>query len=188
MQRPDPAGGAGLKGFTSQRYTDSMYLLANRPLLKQWLRAAALVAAMSCLLVHPVFAQRADADPPGLSPQQAAQNKQNQGQIAATGWLQLLDVGDWGGSWERASPKFRSLVPLDKWMDGVPQLRKPFGRFVSRTLVESNHRTAMPGLPPGQYVSTRFSTQFSNQPNVTEVVTAVLDTDGRWRVVGYYAK
>lgn len=149
----------------------------------------ALVLTFSLHLVSPVHAQTQAANAPSqLSPEQVLTNKKSVAQTAAAGWLLLLDAGDWGGSWERASPAFRSLVPLPQWMDGVPQIRKPFGRFESRTLVESSHKTSLPGRPVGDYVTTRFSTDFADKKAVNEVVTTTLDPDGRWRVTGYFAQ
>ena len=140
-------------------------------------------------MTAPLQAQTNGASAPSqLSAEQVLTNKKSVAQTAAAGWLLLLDAGDWGGSWERASPAFRSLVPLPQWMDGVPQLRKPFGGFVSRTLVESSHKTSLPGRPVGDYVTTRFSTDFSNKKAVNEIVTTTLDPDGRWRVTGYFAQ
>ncbi len=140
-------------------------------------------------LTAPVHAQTSAASAPSqLSAEQVLTNKKSVAQTAAAGWLLLLDAGDWGGSWERASPAFRSMVELPQWMDGVPQIRKPFGRFVSRTLVESSHKTSLPGRPVGDYVTTRFSTDFSEKKGVNEVVTTTLDPDGRWRVTGYFAQ
>lgn len=151
--------------------------------------AAGLLLAFSLCLATPLHAQTPSASAPSqLSAEQVLTNKKALGQTAAAGWLLLLDAGDWGGSWERASPSFRSLVPLPQWMDGVPQLRKPFGRFVARSFVESNHKTSLPGRPPGDYVSSRFSTDFSDKKGVNEVVTTMLDPDGRWRVIGYFAQ
>lgn len=150
---------------------------------------APLLLAFGLCLAVPLQAQTNAASAPSqLSAEQVLTNKKSVAQTAAAGWLLLLDAGDWGGSWERASPAFRSLVPLPQWMDGVPQIRKPFGRFVSRNLVESSHKTSLPGRPVGDYVTTRFSTDFSDKKGVNEVVTTTLDPDGRWRVTGYFAQ
>lgn len=151
--------------------------------------ATAVATLLTLGLALPVQAESpGNGAPSQLSAEQILTNKKNVAQTAAAGWLQLLDVGDWGGSWERASPAFRSLVPLAQWMDGIPPVRKPFGSFMSRTLVESSHKTTLPGRPAGDYVTTRFRTDFSEKKGVSEFVTTTLDPDGRWRVTGYSAQ
>ena len=42
----------------------------------------------------------------------------------------------------------------------------------------------LPGRPDGQYVTAQFASQF-DKGIVDEMVTTMLDTDGRWRVTGY---
>ena len=41
-----------------------------------------------------------------------------------------------------------------------------------------------PGRPPGEYVSVIFLSKFQNK-ELQELVTTVLEPDGRWRVTGY---
>lgn len=110
--------------------------------------------------------------------------KEAAAQLAAGGWLVLLDRSDWGRSWETASSVFRSSVPLPSWMDGIPKAREPFGRMIERTPVEAVYKTSLAGRPPGEYVTVIFETQFDNK-KVEEVVTTVLEADGKWRATGY---
>ena len=110
--------------------------------------------------------------------------KENAGKAAAHAWLAMLDRKDWGTAWEISSSIFRKTVPLGTWMDGIPKVRDPFGKFVEREPAEAFYKTSLPGYPPGHYVSVNFASKFE-KATVNEIVTTVLDTDGRWRVTGY---
>jgi nucleoid-associated protein YgaU len=110
------------------------------------------------------------------------------GRVAAHAWLLLLDRKDWGTAWDSSSAVFRQTVPLGSWMDAVPKVRAPFGNFVEREMVEAVYKTSMPGRPAGHYVSVMFASKFDKNPQVQEVVTAMREPDGRWRVAGYTAR
>lgn len=110
------------------------------------------------------------------------------GQNAAHAWLLLLDRKDWGTAWDASSMVFRQSVPLGTWMDNVPKLRDPFGAFVERQPGVTMYRKILPGRPAGDYVTVTFKTRFASKPDVTETVTTVRESDGRWRVTGYQAQ
>ena len=42
--------------------------------------------------------------------------------------------------------------------------------------------------PDGQYVVFQFDTQFESKRAAIETVTPMLDTDGQWRVSGYFVR
>jgi hypothetical protein len=125
----------------------------------------------------------AQAAPSAAAPRDNAE-KEAAAKLAAGGWLILLDRGDWGRAWETASGVFRSSVPLPAWIEGIPKAREPFGRVVERNPVEAVYKTALEGRPPGEYVTVIFDTKFDNK-QVEEVVTTVLEPDGKWRATGY---
>ena len=106
------------------------------------------------------------------------------GQNAAQAWLMLLDRKDWGTAWDNSSTVFRQTVPLSNWMDSIPKVREPFGRLMVRVPEETVYKTTLPGRPNGHYVSTKFASKFE-KTEIDEIVTTMLDTDGRWRVTGY---
>ena len=110
--------------------------------------------------------------------------KEADGKLAAAGWLVLLDRRDWGTAWESSAGMFPSTVPLSAWMDGIPKVREPLGKFVERTPGESIYKTTLEGRPDGDYVSVIFDSKFDGK-EVEEIVTTVRDGDGRWRVTGY---
>ncbi|RYY88519.1 MAG: DUF4019 domain-containing protein, partial [Comamonadaceae bacterium] len=125
---------------------------------------------------------------PAPAPGSPEEEMANAGKLAAHAWLLLLDRKDWGTAWDATAAVFRQSVPLGSWMDGIPKVRQPFGNFVEREPVEAIYKTTMPGRPAGHYVSVMFKSKFDKNPQVQEVVTAVRDADGRWRVAGYTAR
>jgi hypothetical protein len=46
----------------------------------------------------------------------------------------------------------------------------------------------MPGAPDGEYSVIQFATSFRHKAAATETVTLMKDSDGRWRVSGYYIR
>ncbi|MEW6571079.1 MAG: DUF4019 domain-containing protein [Nitrospirota bacterium] len=50
------------------------------------------------------------------------------------------------------------------------------------------YTTSLPGAPDGEYVVLRYKTVFENKKSSIEIVTPMLDKDGKWRVSGYYIK
>jgi hypothetical protein len=46
----------------------------------------------------------------------------------------------------------------------------------------------LPGAPDGEYVVFDYSSSFEQKSAANERVTTVKDTDGVWRVVGYFVK
>lgn len=139
--------------------------------------------------VAPRPAAPAPAPAPAAAPAaqpgaKADAEKETAGRMAALGWLGLLDRRDWGTAWDSSATAFRQTVPLGNWMDAIPKVREPFGVLKEREPAETVYKTTMPGRPDGHYVSVNFVSRFDKM-TVNEVVTTTLDTDGRWRVMGY---
>ena len=141
---------------------------------------------------------RAPAPPPAAPAQapaagdagRSSANKEmeNAGQLAAAGWLLLLDRKDWGTAWDTSAAMFRATVPLPAWMDGIPKVREPLGAMVERSPADAVYRNQLQGKPAGDYVTAVFNTRFQNKPDAQEVVTTVREPDGKWRVTGYAAR
>ena len=47
---------------------------------------------------------------------------------------------------------------------------------------------ALPGAPDGEYVVIQYESSFEHKQSAIETVTPMLDTDGKWRVSGYFIK
>jgi hypothetical protein len=152
--------------------------------MKKTISLAALGAA--CALV-PLAAFPQSTGGVAQAAPELTSEKEAAARLAAQGWLGLLDRKDWGRAWESTASVFRSKVALGSWMDAIPKVRDQLGNFVDRKPVETAFKTALQGLPAGEYVTVVFQSKFDKR-EVAEVVTTMRDTDGRWRVTGYSAQ
>jgi hypothetical protein len=107
---------------------------------------------------------------------------------AADAWLERIDAGDVEETWRRTSSLFRQLVDPGKWKSSLDQVTGIFGRPLSRYLADSQHRTSIPGGPDGEYVVLEYTTEFERKKEAVETVVTALDTDGEWRVGGYFVR
>ena len=67
-------------------------------------------------------------------------------------------------------------------------MRKPLGKLKTRTLLSKTYATSLPGAPDGKYVVIQYTAVYENKTSAIETVTPMEDTDGTWRVSGYYIK
>src|SRR5688572_15853732 len=107
---------------------------------------------------------------------------------AAEVWLQTIDAGRYGESWDAAASYFRNAVTRQVWEQSLNGVRAPLGALVSRKVKSTEPATRLPGAPDGQYVVIQFDASFANKTRAVETVTPMLDTDGTWRVSGYYIR
>jgi hypothetical protein len=132
-------------------------------------RVFATFALLLALFAQPAFAQDAKAI--------AAQ-------AAARSWLALTDQQDAKASYEAADPKFKSSMTLERWTEGLTNIRGPLGRIDRRTVTTTKFTTKLRGFPPGDYAIVVFRSTYSLR-QMQETVTLDLDSAGAWRVVGY---
>ena len=107
---------------------------------------------------------------------------------AADTWLQLLDGGDVASSWDSASSRLRGAITKAQWESALLSARGPFEPFGERHLLQSQYATEIPNAPPGQYVILQYQTVAGGNRRVVETVVPSVDTDGRWRVGGYFIR
>ncbi len=103
-------------------------------------------------------------------------------------WLALTDTAQYESSWEKAATFFKDAIAEDDWVRSVSSARKPFGPLKSRAMTTANFSTTLPGAPDGEYVVFEFGSSFENKAAAVETVTAMKDTDGAWRVAGYFIR
>ncbi len=122
---------------------------------------------------------------------QAANNSDaniEQAKAAALSWLPLIDSGAYAESWDESSELFRESLGKAKWETSMTVFRKPFGSVLSREFKSAEYKTSLDGAPDGEYVILQFTTSFANKAAALELVTPKKDSDGVWRVTGYYVK
>jgi hypothetical protein len=169
--------------------------------MKTSLALAALVSALAFATTAQAQQKPKGAPAPAPAPAPAAApapapaadvkkdpEKEAAGQLAAAGWLTLLDRKDWGTAWERSGAVFRQNVPLATWMDAIPKAREPFGALVDRKPATTVYKTTLAGRPDGDYVSVIFTSKFEKKDAVEEIVTTQRESDGKWRVMGYQTR
>ena len=152
--------------------------------------AAVLPLALVILTLAPITpAGRAQTPPP--PPPAAPTTHQADiagGRAAAERWLGRVDAGEYGRSWQEAAPHFQRTTTEAKWADLLGNVRLPLGKPASRQTIVGQFSGSMPGMPDGAYVFLQFQTEFERKKLAVETVTCLRDTDGRWKVAGYFIK
>ena len=134
-----------------------------------------LIAALALVVCAGAFAQSEDA-------------KRRVAEQSAQGWLKVVDAGKFEQSWNEASTFFKSAVTQEKWNQALQQVRTPLGTASNRSSMGSMYQTDLPNAPKGEYVVMQFKTDFAKTGAAIETVSVMLDSDGKWRVAGYFIK
>jgi Protein of unknown function (DUF4019) len=119
---------------------------------------------------------------------QGQQKPEQLAQQSSEAWLALVDSGQYAESWQQASSLFKAHVAKDQWQSMVGATRDPLGKLVSRKLKSATYRTTLPGAPDGEYVVIQYESSFEHKQAAVDTITPMLDTDGKWRVSGYFIK
>ena len=107
---------------------------------------------------------------------------------AAEIWLSLVDNETYAQSWETAAAGFKNAITSERWQTAVANARRPMGKLKQRSLDTATAARTLPGAPDGEYVVFQFNTAFENKAAAVETVTAAKDSDGIWRIAGYFVK
>jgi len=107
---------------------------------------------------------------------------------AALEWLALVDSKQYSESWDEAGSLFKINVSRMQWLSAMRSARTPLGAVQSRSFVEAEYKTELPGVPDGKYVVIQYQTSFENKADSVETITPMLDSDGLWRVSGYFIR
>ena len=107
---------------------------------------------------------------------------------SSTKWLAMVDSGNYGESWDASSEFFKHSITKEDWISTLERIRPPFGDVISREVSSKKYETSLPGAPDGEYVVIIYKTQFKNKEKAYETITPMKDTDGEWRVSGYFIK
>jgi len=103
-------------------------------------------------------------------------------------WLSLNDSGKYADSYDQAAAYFKNAVTSDQWQQSMHAVRDSLGKVHSRTLKTATYTKSLPGAPDGEYVVIQYESSFEHKQSAIETVTPMLDTDGKWRVSGYFIK
>lgn len=111
-----------------------------------------------------------------------------QATTAARGWLSLLDGQEFDESWRLAGKLLKGAVAQEEWTAKLSVTLGPLGKKTSRGVKSSEYSTTMPGAPDGEYVLIQFDTSFENKRAAVETVVMKRESDGLWRVSGYFIR
>lgn len=155
---------------------------------KRTLSTLALIPALALGASKSLPAQEA-----GSEMQQDAAGAEREAAIAAAtdaalSWLELVDAGDYGSSWDAAAEAFQGMVTKGQWSAAVGDARSQVDPLGDRSRTDAQYTTELPSAPAGEYVVLRFSTEASGDRTVTETVVPMKQEDGSWKVSGYFVQ
>lgn len=119
---------------------------------------------------------------------QAQDPRATAAQAAARAWLALTDAGDVQGSLKAGGKKFRQALEPDAWEEALKKVRAPLGTVTSRSVVATRFQDTIPGGAEGEYALVLFETDFTEAGTGHETVTLERESDGVWRVIGYFIR
>ena len=134
---------------------------------------AILIISVLAIIFVPQFTNKPD------------KNKTEATIAAANEFLEMVDNGRYDDSWQIADPFLQQKVPLEDWQAKLTRIRETFGPVSERTLEDVNFTAPAEELPESEFIMLEYETRFK-QEEKSEVVTLVLGSDNRWRVVGYF--
>jgi len=109
--------------------------------------------------------------------------------ISANNWLTQIDNGNYLDSWDSAGKYFQNQIQKDRWSAALTASRFPLGKLISkRKLNSSDYKTELPGAPDGKYYIFTFDVSYEKKNSAVETVTLIQDSEGAWKVVGFYIK
>jgi hypothetical protein len=125
---------------------------------------------------------------PAASPPPDTNEAVNAATVAAESWLTLVDHAQYDESWRSSAQVFRGAVSTEAWSQAVGGVRGSLGQLISRQVASADFKSRLPGAPDGKYVVIQFNTVFQNKAAAVETVTPMQESDGAWRVSGYFVK
>lgn len=100
-----------------------------------------------------------------------------------------IDSYDMAAIWDTSSTIMKSSIPKERFIASTAQKRATLGGVQSRewnsimkVVIAQKHGSP---LPPGRYMSVRFTTVGRNGSALEEIISFHLDQDGQWRLAGY---
>jgi hypothetical protein len=124
----------------------------------------------------------------GFAPVRAQEPSAKAAQASVEAWLSIVDRQNYPDSWDAAAALFKNAISREQWTAALEKVRTPLGQVKSRVLKTAVPTKSPPGAPDGEYVIIQFDTSYEQRPTAAELVTVFQESDGIWRVVGYFIK
>jgi hypothetical protein len=109
-------------------------------------------------------------------------------QQVAREWLAITDRGDGAASFAAAGQQFKRAMTAEKWTQALKGARGPLGALERRSVLTTTFQQSIPGVPDGTYALVLFRTAFAHNADARESLTLERESDGVWRVVGYFIR
>ena len=123
------------------------------------------------------------------SPTPAIQNGgETAAKAAADIWLALVDDNRYEPSYQTAAGIFLKIITKEQWAKLAGNGRNLLGKLRTRAVKDTKFSPTMPGAPDGQYIVIHYDASFEKKAAAVETVTTLLDTDGQWKVCGYFIR
>jgi len=107
---------------------------------------------------------------------------------AVEAFLHRVDTDKFAESWQIAASMLKEKVPEQLWVEKLGEIRAVAGPLLERTEESMTYSTSAKDSPEGEYIVVTFDTSFDRKKDASEIVTVTLDTDGDWRVAGYFIR
>jgi hypothetical protein len=109
-------------------------------------------------------------------------------EIAAYGWLELLDAGRFDDAWREGDELLRSGVTQSQWSEATRKVRAGFDAVASRRVANKDYHRQIEGGPDGNYFTLRIATSLAGGREVVEIVTLTAGADQKYRTAAYGTK
>ena len=128
--------------------------------------------------------------PPAAAPVDASQHAAAEAAALkiAVPWLALVDAQQFDRAWQDAASYLKDSLKQDAFVESLNAVQNALGGVKSRSLQSAQYVESLPSAPDGQYVILQYSVVLERKQSATETVIPMLDTDGVWRVSGYYLR
>ena len=103
-------------------------------------------------------------------------------------FLIQVDNGQFGESWDGASPLFKANVSRPEWVRKMTCLDPLMGHVTQRTVKSAETRTSIPGAPDGKYLLIVLQSVFEHKEKAMETIILRWDEVSRWTVSGYFLR
>jgi hypothetical protein len=108
---------------------------------------------------------------------------------AGQSFLALIDAGNYTEAYRGCAEVLTKSVSEKDFAAQIGAVRAQLGALKSRKLRKATPSDKVPGAPAGtKFIVLEYSSSYANKPGVTELVSPVLEKDGKWRVAGYRFK
>lgn len=129
---------------------------------------------LTAALVHGHAAQDVGATPGAAT-----------GRPVAERWLDLVESGKYGESWDALSIQAKEKITRTQWIAYLEAKRKPLGAAKSREPDGDQYFKSLPGFPDHEGLIFRYQVLFQAAGPVAESIGLILEKDGTWKPQAY---